>query len=557
MRDGGQILVDQLILHGADTVFSVPGESFLNVIDSIYERNDVIDLVTVRHEAGASNMADAYGKLTGRPGVCLVNRGPGAAHAAVGVHTAYQDSTPMLVLVGQGPLDFLERESFQEIDHRVFFSELTKWSAQIDRTDRIPEMIRKAYQVAQQGRPGPVALALPEDVLAGTADVADFGSHRIAVPSPSLDDVVETLEMLKAASRPVMVVGGGGWTEKTGQLLQRFAEVNRIPVVASFRCQDYIDNDSAAYIGYGGLAVHPVVAERVRNADLLIVVGARLGEATTSRYRLIDVRNQTQRLIHVHRGPEELGSVYRADLPINSGYEEFAHELSKQEPVDSSKRVDWFETARAEYLASLEPGDAPGSLNLAAVVRHVSETVPRDAIVTNGAGNFTVWAHRYHQFHKYRTQLGPTSGSMGYGVPAAVAAKIVFPDRVVVCWTGDGDALMSIQELAVAIQRGLNPILLLVNNGMLATMRMHQERRYPGRVIGTDLANPDFVELARSFGAHAQRVESTEDFPNAFQRCLESDRASLIDLVIDPEQVTPTTTLTGERQSAESRSKSG
>jgi len=552
-RNGGQILVDQLRIQGAEAVFSVPGESYLPVLDALYDAQDEIELVVARHEAGAANMADAHAKLTGNPGICLVNRGPGAAQAAVGVHTAFQDSTPMLVLVGQGPIGFLGRESFQEIDHRVFFRELTKWAGQIDRVERIPEMIRRAYQIALQGRPGPVALSLPEDVLAATAVVPDAAKHVVARPHPSESDVARTVEMLESARRPLVVVGGGGWTAETGRLLRTFLEASNVPVVASFRCQDYIDNDSPSYIGYTGLAVHPVVARAFREADLVISIGARLGEASTARYTLIDVQNQTQKLIHVHLGPEELGAVYRADLPINSGYEEFADALASQSPVDSSAWRDWSDTLRSEYLAHLDPVEAPGDLNLASVVRHVSNRVPRDAIVTNGAGNFTVWAHRFHLFHEYRTQLGPTSGSMGYGVPAAVAAKIVDPNRVVVCWTGDGDASMSIMELAVAMQHGLDPIILLVNNGMLATMRMHQERRYPGRVFGSDLVNPDFVQLARAFGAYAEVVERTKDFEAAFERCLEAGVASLLDLRIDPEQVTPTTTMSGERADAEAR----
>jgi acetolactate synthase-1/2/3 large subunit len=459
----------------------------------------------------------------------------------------------MLVLVGQSPLSFLGRESFQEIDHRVFFSELTKWSGQIDHVDRIPEMIHRAYQIALQGRPGPVALSLPEDVLAASTAVSDAARHVVTRPNPSDGDIVRTVEMIGEARRPLMIVGGGGWTAETGRSLRAFVETNHLPVVASFRCQDYIDNDSPSYIGYTGLAVHPVVAGAVREADLIIAVGARLGEASTARYSLIDVHDQTQKLIHVHLGPEELGAVYRADLPINSGYEEFARALASHSPVDSSAWREWSATLRSEYLTHLNPLDAPGELNLAAVVRHVSNRLPRDAIVTNGAGNFTVWAHRYHQFHEYRTQLGPTSGSMGYGVPAAVAAKIAEPDRVVICWTGDGDASMSIMELAVAMQYELDPIILLVNNGMLATMRMHQERRYPGRVFGSELVNPDFVQLAKAFGAYAESVERTEDFEAAFERCLDAGVASLVDIRIDPEQVTPTTTMSGERAAAEPR----
>ena len=551
-RTGGQILVDQLRLQGADTVFSVPGESFLPVIDGLYDAQDAVRLVVARHEGAAANMADAHAKLTGKPGVVLVNRGPGATQASVGIHTAMQDSTPLIALIGQGPLGFLGRESFQEIDHRVFFSEITKWSGQIDVVDRIPEMIRRAYQIALQGRPGPVALSLPEDVLSDESDVQDSTRHVVSHPHPDPSEVEGVVKLIRAADSPTVVVGGGGWDREASDLLKEFVETNRLPVVASFRCQDYLDNDSPSYVGYAGLAVHPVVAEAVRDADLLLVVGARLGEASTSRYRLVDVARPSQKIAHVHRGPEEPGSVYPVEAAITSGYREFLSDLADVE-MDSSVWMNRTAALRAGYLENLEPADAPGPLNLAAVVRHVSNTVERDAIVTNGAGNFTVWAHRYHQFHEFRTQLGPTSGSMAYGVPAAVAAKIAQPDRTVVCWTGDGDASMSIMELATAVQYGLNPIVLLVNNGMLATMRMHQERRFPGRPIGTDLVNPDFVQLARSFGVHAERVERTQDFPAAFERCLQSDVASLVDIRLDPEQVTPTTTLSGERHRAQRR----
>lgn len=553
MRDGGHILADQLAIHGVRKVFTVPGESFLSLMDGIYEHRGQIELVTARLEAGAANMADAYAKLTGEPGVVLVNRGPGAAHASVGVHTAYQDSTPMIVLVGQGPSSFLGRESFQEMDHTVFFSELSKWAHQVESPDRLPEMIHKAFAIAQHGRPGPVVLALPENVLVGEAEVADMIPQPITVPSPSPDDVSAALSLLTDAARPLAVIGGGGWTRRTADLFQSFAESAALPVVASFRCQDYIDNDSSSYIGYSGLAVHPVVRRAFDESDLILAVGARLGEATTSGYELVSVEHQRQRLVHVHRSPEELGSVFHADVAINSGYEEFAEQLLTSGPVDGSTWREWSHSLRSAYVDGLEPVPAPGDLNLAAVARHLSDVLPRDGIVTNGAGNFTVWAHRYHRFHQFRTQLGPTSGAMGYGIPAAVAAKLAAPDKPVICWTGDGDALMSIHELAVAMHYDLNPVILLVNNGMLGTMRMHQERRYPGRVIASDLTNPDFGELAASFGALAIRVERTEDFPEALSRALESEVASVIELVLDPEQITPIATLSGTRRSAEER----
>ena len=550
VRNGGQVLVDQLRIHGVDTAYTVPGESFLPVLDALYDAREEVRLVTARHEGGAANMAEAHAKLTGTPSVVFVNRGPGATHAANGVHTAFQDSTPLIVFIGQGPREFLDRESFQEMDHSIFFSEMTKWAGQIEDPARIPELVSKAMHISMEGRPGPVALALPEDVMQELVDVADARPYRIARPHPGAEEMSELRTMLAASERPVMVVGGGGWTAAASRDLLAFAEVNRIPTVASFRCQDYIDNYSDVFIGYGGLGIRPKLAERVRAADLLLVVGARLGEATTSRYSLVDIPTPKQALVHVHLGPEELGSVYQANLPINAGYEEFASAARALDPVADGSWDAWAASARADYLDDLEPPDAPGTLNVASVVRHVSDVLPRDAIITNGAGNFTVWAHRYYQFESFRTQLGPTSGSMAYGIPAAVAAKIVHPDRPVIAFTGDGDLAMSFQEIATAVQYGLDPVILLVNNGMLATMRMHQERNFPGRVHGTDLVNPDFQALARSFGLHTELVERDEEFPAAFDRALNAGRASLVELRTDPDQLTPGKTLAGTRQAA-------
>ncbi len=549
MRNGGRILVDQLRIHGVDTVYTVPGESFLPALDALYELRDEIRLVTARHEGGAANMAEAHAKLTGTPSVCFVNRGPGATHAANGVHTAFQDSTPLIVLIGQGPRGFLDRESFQEIDHRVFFSQLTKWAGQVEDPARIPELVGKAMHIALEGRPGPVALALPEDVLTAECETADARPYRITRPHPGADEMAELRAMLVASQRPAMIVGGGGWTTAASRDLLAFAEANRIPTAASFRCQDYIDNHSEVYFGYGGLGIRPKLAERIKDADLLLVVGARLGEATTSRYSLVEIPTPRQKLVHVHLGPEELGSVYQADLPINAGYGEFAAAARALAPVEGTWGG-WADSARADYLDDLAPPEAPGDLNLAAVVRHVSEVLPAEAIITNGAGNFTVWAHRYYQFTSFRTQLGPTSGSMAYGIPAGVAAKVVHPDRPVIAFTGDGDAMMSFQEIATAVQHGLDPVILLVNNGMLATMRMHQERRFPGRVHGTDLVNPDFQALGASFGLHTELVERDADFPAAFDRALAAGRAALVELRIDPEQLTPGKTLAGTRRAA-------
>lgn len=549
-RTGGQVLVDQLAIHGVETVYTVPGESFLPVLDALYDRRDAIRLITARHEGGAANMAEAHSKLTGSPSVCFVNRGPGATHAANGIHTAHQDSTPVILFVGQAPRGFLDRESFQEIDHARFFGELTKWAGQVENVSRIPEILSKAMHISMEGRPGPVVLSLPEDVLVDETDVADAEKYRIARPHPGPGEMAEFRRLVESAERPVMMVGGGGWSVEASRDLLSFAESNQIPTAASFRCQDYVDNRSDVYFGYGGLGIRQKLADRIRQADVVISVGARLGEATTSRYTLLDIPRPKQKLVHVHLGPEELGSVYQADLPINSGYAEFAAAARSLGVVGNKSWGRWAEEARNEYLDDLEPPAAPGSLNLAAVVRHVSEVLPGDSIVTNGAGNFTVWAHRYYQFSEFRTQLGPTSGSMAYGIPAAVAAKVVYPKRDVIAFTGDGDFMMSLQEIATLVQFDLDPVILLVNNGMLATMRMHQERRFPGRVYGTNLVNPDFQSLGRSMGLHTEQVDKDEDFPDALTRARNSGRAALIELLIDPEQLTPGQTLTGTRESA-------
>lgn len=551
MRTGGQVLIDQLRIQGVDTVFTVPGESFLDALDALYDVRDQIRLVVCRQEGGAANMADAYAKLTGRPGVCLVTRGPGATNSSVGVHTAFQDSSPLVLLIGQVSTAYREREGFQEVDHSRLFSELTKWTAEIGRADRIPEYVSRAFHSALQGRPGPVALALPEDVLAEPTDTDDAGPYQIARPQPRAFDLARLHELLYQAERPFMIVGGGGWSAEASRDVLAFAEANNLPTGASFRCQDYIDNRSVVYAGDVGLAINPNLAQRIKDADFLLALGARLGEATTSEYTLVDAPRPSQTFVHVHTGAEELGRVYQTDLSINSGYAEFGAAARALEPVDGGKWAQWTEAARADYLENLEHPPAPGDLDLGAVVEHLRERLPGDAIIANGAGNFSVWAHRFYQFTQFPTQLGPTSGAMGYGVPAAIAAKVVHSDRIAVCFTGDGDFLMTGQELATAVQYELDPVILLVNNGMYGTIRMHQERNFPARVYGTDLRNPDFVGLAHAYGAHAELVERTEDFGGALERALDAGRASLIELRIDPEQLTPRATLSQIRDSAQ------
>ena len=547
-RSGGQILVDQLRIHGADLLFGVPGESYLPVLDAL--RDSELRYVICRHEAGAANMADAYGKLTGRPGIAIVTRGPGATHASVGVHTAFQDSTPLILLVGQVGRDMTGREAFQEIDYPAMFGGITKWVAQIESAERVPEYLYRAFTTATSGRPGPVVLALPEDMLAEEVEADDAQPYTPLQAHPGADDLARLRELLAGAKRPFAIVGGGGWTEQAAADFLAFAEANELPVGAGFRRQDYVDNASRVYAGHVGIGPDPKLAARVRDADLLLVVGARLGESTTGGYTLVAAGRPHQTLVHVHAAAEELGRVYQPALGIVSGSPQFAAAARALEPVDSSAWRAETEQAHADHLASMEHTPGPGDVQMGEVMAWLRERLPEDAILTNGAGNFSVWAHRFYEFRRFPTQLAPTSGAMGYGLPAAVAAKLVHPERLVVCFAGDGDFLMSGQELATAVQYELPIVVLVVNNGMYGTIRMHQERHYPGRPFGTDLVNPDFARYAEAFGGHGEVVERTEEFAPAFERAVESGRPAVIELRVDPEAITPRATLSKIRADA-------
>ncbi len=546
-RTGGQVLVDQLVLHGTELAFCVPGESYLAVLDALHDAP--VRLVTCRHEAAAANMAEAHGKLTGRPGICLVTRGPGATHASIGVHTAHQDSTPLILLIGQVGRSMAEREAFQEIDYRRMFNPLAKWVAQIDRAERIPELVARAFTVATAGRPGPVVLALPEDMLVDEVEVPDARPYVRVRTSPGADELARLRDLVAGAERPLAIVGGGGWTEQAGRDLTAFCEASTVALATSFRRQDYVDNRSPVYAGNVGVGIDPALAARVGEADLLLVVGARLGEMTTGGYTLLDPPLPRQALVHVHAGAEELGRVFQPTLPIHAGSPELAAALGAcvSETQSPSRRA-WVEEAHADYLRTLEPVSPPGELNLSEVVRTLSARLPDDAIWTNGAGNFAVWAHRFHAFRCFRSQLAPTSGAMGYGLPAAIAAKIAEPERIVVCLAGDGDFLMSGQELATAVHEGASVVVLVIDNEMYGTIRMHQERDYPGRVTATALTNPDFAAFARSFGAHGETVTRTDEFAPALERALASDGPALLHLLVDPEGITPQTTLSALRE---------
>lgn len=546
-RTGGRILVDQLLIHGADMAFCVPGESYLEVLDALFDVRDRFKLVNARHEAGAANMAEAYGKLTGKPGICMVTRGPGACHASVGVHTAQQDSTPMIVLVGQIARGTRDREAFQEIDYRQMFGPVAKWAAEIETTARIPEYIARAFQVATSGRPGPVVLGLPEDMLAEACDVEDAKPYVTAQAAPDAAQMREMRELLAGAARPLMIVGGSGWTDMACKEIVAFAEANGIPAACSFRRQDVFDNASANYIGDLSTSVAPSLTKRVKEADLLLVIGARLGEITTQAYRVIESPTPKPKLIHVYPDADEIGRVYIPDLAIVASSSAFAAAAQSLEPLDGAKWKTWREAARQDHLEAVKAPAVGFPLDMGKAIGDLAAALPKDFIVTIDAGNFSGWAHRFIRYARPCRQLGPTSGAMGYSVPAAVAASILHPERTVVSFVGDGGFLMSGQEIGTAMQHGGRPIVLLFNNRMYGTIRMHQERDFPERVSGTDLVNPDFVAFARAFGCHAERVEKTADFMPAFARAVQSGKPAVIELMTDPEQVSTRATIAALR----------
>ena len=541
-RTGAQILVDQLKIHGADTVFCVPGESYLAVLDALYDANS-IRTFTCRHESGACIMAEAYGKLRGKPAICMVTRGPGATNASAGLHIATQDSTPLIMLIGQVQRDAIEREAFQELDYRRMFGQLAKWVAQIDDPRRIPEFISRAYYVATSGRPGPVVLALPEDMLREPAEVADAEPWRPVETHPGAVQMAEVLDELRRAERPFLLLGGSQWDADAVDAIETFAQANALPVGCAFRRQDRFDNALSCYVGDVGIGINPKLAKRIKESDLLIVLGARLGEMTTGGYTLIDIPTPRQRMIHIHADAEELGRVYQPAIAIHATPRAFAKGLAALPPIENPKWKAATEAARAEFEAWQTPPRSPGKIQMAEIVRWLDQHMPPETAYTNGAGNFATWLHRFHRYRGFGTQLAPTSGSMGYGFPAALGAKVTDPTRPVVCFAGDGDFQMTGQELATAVQYKLDVIVLVINNGMLGTIRMHQERHYPERTIATDLVNPDFAALARAYGAFGETVERTEDFAAAFQRARASGGPAILELKLDPEALTPRQSL--------------
>jgi acetolactate synthase-1/2/3 large subunit len=551
-RTGGQLIVDQLLVHGVTDIFCVPGESYLAVLDALHDAD--VRVTVCRQEAGASMAAEAAGKLTGRPGICMVTRGPGATNAAHGIHVARQDSTPLIMFVGQIETGMREREAFQELDYRAAFGGIAKWATEIDDPARIPEIVSRAFHMATSGRPGPVVIALPEDMLTAEAAVADAPPFRQIETHPGLTLMAELQKRLWAAERPIVLVGGSRWSEAATARLQRFAERFDLPVATLFRRQALFSATHPNFAGDAGLGMTPALAKSIKESDLVLLLGGRLSEASSQSYTLLDIPGDGRRLVHVHPDPLELNRVYATALPINASPEAFTAAVEGLQPPNAIRWSDWTRALNDRAVAhGAQPTRSPGDLQMSEAMIWLRNHLPEDAIITNGAGNFAIWIHRFYHFRRYGTQLAPTSGSMGYGMPASVAAKRMQPEKQVVCFAGDGCFLMNGQEFATAVQYDLPVIVVVVDNGMYGTIRMHQEREYPGRVSATQLKNPDFAAYARAFGGHGEIVRRTEEFADAFRRCEASGKPAIIHCFVDPEAITPARTLTDIRTEAEGR----
>ncbi len=548
-RHGGKILADQLAIQGVRRVFSVPGESFLAALDGLLDSG--IENVVCRQEGGASMMAEAHGKLTGTPGVLFVTRGPGATNASAGIHVAMQDSTPMVVFVGQIARAHRDRGAFQEVDYRAVFGTLAKWVAEVDQIERLPEYISHAFHLALSGRPGPVVLALPEDMLSGIADVADLPAIAPSPNSISASQINAIKQALSTARRPMVILGGTLWSAQAASDIARFAERFDLPVAVSFRRQGHMNNDHPNYIGDLSVGMNPKLGARLRAADCLLVLGSRLGDIVTGGYELIDPAAPAPRILHVHPDPDELGRVYRPDLAIAASAIEMVAALAQTDPLPGSVQQNWRTDARAEYEAWQQPVETPGAVKMERVVKWLSDNVPQESILTNGAGNYAAFLHRYFRFRQYGTQLAPTSGSMGYGFPAAISAKLQHPERTVICMAGDGCFQMTLNEFSTAMQHNAAVIVIVANNGRYGTIRMHQERHYPGRVSGTDLANPDFAALARAYGGHGETVLEDAEFAPAFARAVASKKPAVIELRLDPEMLSTNLSISETRKLGE------
>ena len=542
-----RLIVEALERNGIERIFCVPGESYLALLDALHDSPIAVTLC--RQEGGAAMAAEAWGKLTGRPGIVMVTRGPGATNASAGVHVGRQDSTPMIVFIGQVGRTMRGREAFQEIDFRRMFGEMAKWIEEVDSADRVPELISRAFHEATSGRPGPVVLALPEDVLCETSAAANPHLWVQVETYPGLTQMAELQKMLWRAKRPFVIAGGSRWSAPAVASLQRFAERFRLAVGCSWRRQGLFDNDHPNYAGDIGVGINPVLADRVKEADLLLLIGGRMSEMPSGGYTLIDIPEPRQALVHVHPGAEELGRLYRPTLAINASPTAFAAALEGLQPPNEIPWTGLAEEANADYRKWSAPVMNPGPVQLSRIVAWLRERLPHDAVIASGAGNYSTWVHRFFRHRRFGTQLAPTSGSMGYGLPAGLAAKLRHPERTVVVFAGDGDFHMTMQEFVSAVQAGANLIVVVVNNGIHGTIRMHQERHYPERPIATDLRNPDFAACARACGGHGETVATTEEFASAFERCIAADKPAIIDLAFDPEAITPTRTMSEIRGS--------
>jgi acetolactate synthase-1/2/3 large subunit len=549
-RTAAEVLIDQLVIHGARHVFCVPGESYIAALDAMVDRP--LEVTVCRQEGGACIMAEAMGKLTGRPGICFVTRGPGATNASAGLHIAQQDSTPLILFVGQIAREYREREAFQELDYRAVFGSIAKWVTEIDDAARVPELISRAFHVATSGRPGPVVIALPEDMLVERVVTADAPACEPVETSPGPADMGRLQALLNEAQHPIALLGGSRWSKTACAAMQQFAERFMLPVATTFRRAHLFDPFHPCYAGDLGIGPNPKLLARVKNADLVMLIGGRLGEMPSQSYTLFDIPGPRQTLVHVHPGAEELGRVYRPALAIHATPSAFAAALDDLAPPE---KVAWSvatPAAHAEFIEwTAKPAQVPGAVNLGEIIAGLRDTLPAETIICNGAGNFSIWVHRFWRYRRYGTQLAPIAGSMGYGVPAAIAAKRLMPERTVIAFAGDGDFLMTGQELATAMQYELPVIIVIADNGMYGTIRMHQERHYPARVIGTELKNPDFAALARAYGAFGALVEKTADFTAAFDAALASGKPAVIHLKVDPQAITPATTIDAIRKAAQ------
>ncbi len=549
-KTGGQVLVDMLIQHGVTHVFCVAGESYIAALDALYDARDKITVITCRHESGAAFMAEAHGKLTGRPAVCFVTRGPGACNASIGVHTAFQDQTPMIVLIGQVGCDVVGREGFQEIDYRVMYGAIAKFATQIESVERIPEIMNRAFSLCVSGRPGPVVIALPENILSDETNVAATPPAPVAVAGISESSLSAMTDLLKTAQKPFVILGGGGWNKDAVKNFQHFAESNDLPVAVAFRRQDLIDNQSKSYVGDINFGADPALVARMKQSDVILAVGDRVGEVTSREFTAFSIPQMIQKLIHVQPHPDAINHIYRADVGIVASMPEFCAAVRDIKLI--GKWQSWTAECRAAYESALQPTmfDPPPAMDLTPVMQYLNQTLPKDSIIANDAGNYAGWLHRYYQWRQYPTQLGPANGAMGYCVPAAIAASLMNPAKIVVGFVGDGGFMMTGQEIATAVQYGAKPILCVVNNGMYGTIRMHQEKYYPGRAIATDLHNPDFAALAKSYGAFGIAVNKTADFAPAFEAAKQSGKLAVIEIKTDPEVITSRTTISAIRKAA-------